>query len=40
MALVHNGKHPVDDGFLGGERSDLEAGLAILVGIHEEFPDG
>ncbi|MDP6573438.1 MAG: hypothetical protein QGI63_11565 [Rhodospirillales bacterium] len=33
MALVHHGKHLGDDGFLGGQRSDLKVGLAILVGI-------
>ncbi len=27
------GKTPVDDGFLGGGRSDLTVGLAILIGV-------
>jgi hypothetical protein len=27
------GKTPVDDGFLGGGRSDLAVGLAILIGV-------
>ena len=33
MALVHHGKHLGEYSFLGGERSDLKVGLAILVGI-------
>jgi hypothetical protein len=33
MALVHHGKHPIEDGFFGGERSDLKVGLAIVAGI-------
>ena len=33
MVLIDHGKHLGEDGFLGGERSDLKVGLAILVGI-------
>ena len=33
MVLAHHGKHSSEDSFLGGERSNLKIGLAILVGI-------
>ena len=33
MALAHHGKHLGEDGLLGGERSGLKVGLAVLAGV-------
>ena len=32
MALVHHGKHPIDNSFLGGAPSSLKVGLAVFAG--------